>query len=38
MRWRLIIIGWRKDLGIPAGYGFPQPTAGKSAMGVALLK
>jgi DNA (cytosine-5)-methyltransferase 1 len=33
MRWRLIIIGWRKDLGIPAGYGFPQPTAGKSAIG-----
>ncbi|HET9896107.1 MAG TPA: DNA cytosine methyltransferase [Streptosporangiaceae bacterium] len=26
MRWRLIIIGWRKDLGIPAGYGFPSPT------------
>lgn len=33
MRWRLIIIGWRKDLGIPAGYGFPQPTAGKPAIG-----
>jgi DNA (cytosine-5)-methyltransferase 1 len=33
MRWRLIIIGWRKDLGIPAGYGFPQPTAGQSAIG-----
>jgi DNA (cytosine-5)-methyltransferase 1 len=33
MRWRLIIIGWRKDLGIPAGYGFPQPTAGKAAIG-----
>jgi DNA (cytosine-5)-methyltransferase 1 len=23
MRRRLIIIGWREDLGIPAGYGFP---------------
>jgi len=33
MRWRLIIIGWRKDLGIPAGYGFPQPTAGHCAIG-----
>jgi DNA (cytosine-5)-methyltransferase 1 len=33
MRWRLIIIGWRKDLGIPSGYGFPQPTAGKSEIG-----
>jgi len=33
MRWRLIIIGWRKDLGIPAGYGFPQPTAGTSSIG-----
>jgi DNA (cytosine-5)-methyltransferase 1 len=25
MRWRLIIIGWRTDLGILPGYGFPQP-------------
>ena len=33
MRWRLIIIGWRKDLGIPAGYGFPRPTAGAARMG-----
>ncbi len=28
MRWRLVIIAWRKDLGIPAGYGFPAPTHG----------
>jgi DNA (cytosine-5)-methyltransferase 1 len=28
MRWRLVIIGWRKDLGIPAGFGFPAPTHG----------
>ncbi len=33
MRWRLVIIAWRKDLGIPAGYGFPQPTAGTAGIG-----
>ncbi len=33
MRWRLIIIGWRKDLGIPAGYGFPRPTVGVPEIG-----
>jgi DNA (cytosine-5)-methyltransferase 1 len=33
MRWRLIIIGWRSDLGIPAGYGFPTPTAGPGRIG-----
>lgn len=33
MRWRLIIIAWRKDLGIPAGYGFPRPTAGAARIG-----
>jgi DNA (cytosine-5)-methyltransferase 1 len=33
MRWRLIIIGWRKDLGIPAGYGFPRPTVGTADIG-----
>jgi DNA (cytosine-5)-methyltransferase 1 len=33
MRWRLIIIAWRRDLGIPAGYGFPLPTAGVSKIG-----
>jgi|HubBroStandDraft_1064217.scaffolds.fasta_scaffold18418_2 DNA (cytosine-5)-methyltransferase 1 len=33
MRWRLIIIGWRDDLGIPAGYGFPRPTAGVAEIG-----
>lgn len=36
MRWRLVIIGWRKDLGIPAGYGFPQPTAGVESIGALL--
>src|SRR5205814_163878 len=33
MRWRLIIIGWRHDLEIPAGYGFPRPTAGTTKIG-----
>src|SRR5260221_64575 len=33
MRWRLIIIGWRKDLGIPGGYGFPRPTLGTTRKG-----
>lgn len=33
MRWRLVIIAWRRDLGVPAGYGFPQPTAGSQAIG-----
>jgi DNA (cytosine-5)-methyltransferase 1 len=33
MRWRLIIIGWREDLGIPAGYGFPRPTMGVAEIG-----
>jgi DNA (cytosine-5)-methyltransferase 1 len=33
MRWRLVIIAWRHDLGIPAGYGFPQPTVGTLAIG-----
>ncbi|KAB1983428.1 DNA cytosine methyltransferase [Streptomyces triticiradicis] len=33
MRWRLIIIAWRKDLGIPHGYGFPQPSHGSSPIG-----
>src|SRR6266536_673988 len=31
MRWRLVIIAWRRDLGMPAGYGFPQPTVGSQA-------
>lgn len=33
MRWRLVIIAWRADLGIPAGYGFPSPTAGAAGIG-----
>jgi DNA (cytosine-5)-methyltransferase 1 len=33
MRWRLVIIAWRDDLGIPPGFGFPQPTAGAAGIG-----
>jgi DNA (cytosine-5)-methyltransferase 1 len=33
MRWRLVIIAWREDLGIPAGYGFPKPTHGSDGIG-----
>lgn len=33
MRWRLIIVAWRKDLGIHAGHGFPLPAAGNGAIG-----
>jgi len=33
MRWRLVIVAWREDLGIPAGYGFPQPNHGAKAIG-----
>lgn len=33
MRWRVIIIGWRRDLSIPPGYGFPSPSAGTGRIG-----
>jgi DNA (cytosine-5)-methyltransferase 1 len=33
MRWRLIIIGWRRDLGVPPGYGFPRPSIGTAGIG-----
>lgn len=33
MRWRLVIIAWRRDLGIPAGFGFPVPTHGSAGIG-----
>jgi DNA (cytosine-5)-methyltransferase 1 len=33
MRWRLIIIGWRDDLEIPAGHGFPRPAPGLGSVG-----
>jgi DNA (cytosine-5)-methyltransferase 1 len=28
MRWRLIIVAWRRDLDIPPGFGFPEPSHG----------
>jgi DNA (cytosine-5)-methyltransferase 1 len=33
MRWRLIVVAWRSDLGIAAGHGFPAPCLGTSAIG-----
>jgi DNA (cytosine-5)-methyltransferase 1 len=33
MRWRLIIVAWRQDLGIRGGYGFPVPLAGLGSIG-----
>jgi DNA (cytosine-5)-methyltransferase 1 len=33
MRWRLVIIAWRADLGIPVGFGFPRPTVGAASIG-----
>ena len=32
MRWRLVVIGWRKDLGISSG-GFPVPSHGGLSIG-----
>lgn len=33
MRWRLIIVAWRRDLGIEGGYGFPVPATGSGDIG-----
>ncbi|MCH9668706.1 MAG: DNA cytosine methyltransferase [Actinomycetia bacterium] len=33
MRWRLVVIGWRQDLHIPPGFGFPAPTHGRCEIG-----
>lgn len=33
MRWRLVIVAWRRELGIPAGYGFPLPSHGGLGIG-----
>jgi len=33
MRWRLVIIAWRRDLGIGSGYGFPRPVYGRAGIG-----
>jgi DNA (cytosine-5)-methyltransferase 1 len=33
MRWRLVIVAWRDDLDIEAGFGFPTPTHGGLSIG-----
>lgn len=33
MRWRLIVVAWRRDLGIAPGFGFPAPTHGSTQVG-----
>jgi DNA (cytosine-5)-methyltransferase 1 len=33
MRWRMVFIAFREDLGIDAGYGFPIPTHGRRGIG-----
>lgn len=33
MRWRMIFIGFRRDLDIPPGMGFPEPTHGRRRIG-----
>lgn len=33
LRWRLVVIAWRSDVGVPAGHGFPEPTHGAGVIG-----
>lgn len=33
MRWRMVFIAFRRDLGIPPGMGFPEPTHGRRHIG-----
>lgn len=33
MRWRMIFVGFRKDLAIPPNMGFPKPTHGRRGIG-----
>jgi DNA (cytosine-5)-methyltransferase 1 len=33
MRWRMVFVGFRKDLGIDPGMGFPKPTHGRCGIG-----
>ncbi len=33
MRWRMIFLGFRRDLSIPEGMGFPKPTHGRLNVG-----
>lgn len=33
MRWRMVFVAFRKDLGVPQGLGFPRPTHGRRGIG-----
>jgi len=33
MRWRMLVVGFRGDLKLPSGVGFPKPTHGRRAIG-----
>lgn len=33
MRWRMVFIAFRKDLGMPSNIGFPKPTHGRRGIG-----
>jgi len=33
MRWRMVFVGFRSDLKLPAGAGFPAPTHGRRGIG-----
>lgn len=33
MRWRMVFVAFRNDLGIPAAMGFPRPTHGRRGIG-----
>jgi len=33
MRWRMVFLGFRNDLGVPPGLGFPRPTHGRRGIG-----
>lgn len=33
MRWRMVFVGFRADLDVPSGMGFPKPTHGRTGIG-----
>lgn len=33
MRWRMVFVAFRKDLGMPSNLGFPKPTHGRRSIG-----
>ena len=33
MRWRIVFVGFRADLNVPPGMGFPKPTHGRTGIG-----